>query len=218
MERRRQRILSVARTTLARDGFEALTLRSLAQQAGVTVPTIYNLVGSKDDLLRELIAGLVERCERALEEVEDHGPIDMARHVVGTLAALFAEDEDFCRAALVAGQRLERSSGANAPPGIWQRSSQIAMRICLDASRSGLLRGDLDPRRIGERAFDGYRIAVIDWLNGAIDAEGFERNALSGFYLCLAADAVPRFRRALVSRLAELERPRRARANRRGST
>ena len=50
--------------------------------------------------------------------------------------------------------------------------------------------------RIGERAYDGYRIAAIDWLDGVIDVSAFERNALIGFYLCLAADAVPRFRRA----------------------
>ena len=64
MELRRQRILAAARTTLARDGFDALTVRSLAEQAGITVPTIYNLVGSKDDLLRQLIEGLLNRCER----------------------------------------------------------------------------------------------------------------------------------------------------------
>ena len=168
-------------------------------------------------VLRQLIEGLVTRCERALEAVDDHDPIDRTQRVVGTLASLFAEDEDFCRAALLAGQRLEPATGANASLRIWQRSSQIAMRICLDASEAGLLRGDMDPSRIGERAFDSYRIAVIDWLNGVIDAEGFERNALSGFYLCLASDAVPRFRKALVAQLARVESRRRAPARRSGS-
>ena len=202
MERRRQRILAEARTILARDGLAALTVRSLAQQAAVTVPTIYNLVGNKDDLLRQLIEELLTRCEQALEDVEGRGPIDMIQRVVGTLAALFAEDEDFCRAALLAGQRLERSAETAGSLHIWRRSSQIAMRICIDAGASGLLRGDIDPRLIGERAYDSYRIAAIDWVNGDIDAHGFEHRALSGFYLCLAADAVPKFRKALMTQLA----------------
>ena len=219
MERRRQRILAAARKTLAREGFDALTLRSLAREAGVTVPTIYNLVGSKDDLLRQLMGGLVQRCEEALEEVEGRGPIERIEHVFGTLTSLFAEDADFCRAALLAGQRIERSHGGNPSPGIWQRSSQIAQRICRDASDAGLLRGELDPVRIGERAYDSYRIAAIDWMNGEVDVQDFERNTLMGFYLCLAADAVPRFRRALTARMAELDASgaRRARDRQRGS-
>ena len=203
MERRRQRILAEARTALANDGFEGLTLRTLAQRAGVTVPTIYNLVGNKDDLLRRLIEGLVLRCEQALKAVEDHDPIDMTQRVFATLSSLFAEDEDFCRAALLAGQRIERSGGPNASRRIWKRSAQIAMKICMNASEAGLLKGEINPQRIGERAFDSYRIAAIDWMNGEIDTKTFERNAVSGFYLCLAADAVPRFRKRLLARLDE---------------
>ena len=205
MEQRRQRILAAARTTLARDGFEALTVRSLAEQAGVTVPTIYNLVGNKDDLLRQMIDGLLLRCEEALEEIASGDPIAMIQHVVGTLAALFSDDEDFCRAALLAGQRIERTNEAAASLRIWRRSSQIAGRICIEASESGLLRGVLNPRQIAERAYDSYRIAAIDWVNGDISTEGFERNALAGFYLCLAADAKPKFRRTLLRCLADLD-------------
>ena len=205
MEKRRQRILSVARTTLAREGGGGLTVRKLASEAGITVPTIYNLIGNKDDLLRRLLEELVSRAEQALSEVEDDDPIEATARVVGTLAILFAKDEDFCRGALRAGQDLERSGSNNGALRIWQRSAQVAKRICLDASEAGLLRGDCDPERIGERAYDSYRIAAIDWLDGVIDVAEFERNALIGFYLCLAADAVPRFRRALMSRIGEVD-------------
>ena len=205
MEKRRQRILSVARTTVAREGVDGLTVRKLASEAGVTVPTIYNLIGNKDDLLRRLLDELVSRAERALKEVEEDDPIEATARVVGTLATLFAEEEDFCRAALRAGQGLERSGSKSSTLRIWQRSAQIAKRICLDASDAGLLRGDCAPERIGERAYDSYRIAAIDWLDAVIDVAEFERNALIGFYLCLSADAVPRFRRALMARIAEIE-------------
>ena len=204
-EKRRQRILSVARKTLARDGVDGLTVRQLASEAGITVPTIYNLVGNKDDLLRLLLDELVTRSEQVLAEVEEEDPIEATARVVGALATLFADEEDFCRAALRAGQGLERSGSKNGALRIWQRSAQVATRICLDASEAGLLRGDCDPERIGERAYDSYRIAAIDWLDGVIDVSEFERNALIGFYLCLAADAVPRFRRALMSRIAAIE-------------
>ena len=205
MEKRRQRILSVARTTIAREGVDGLTLRKLASDARITVPTIYNLIGTKDDLLRRLLAELVSRAEETLSEVEEDDPIEATARVVRTLATLFAEEEDFCRAALRAGQGLERSGSSNGALRIWQRSARVANQICMDASEEGLLRGDCDPVRIGERAYDSYRIAAIDWLDGVIDVAEFERNALIGFYLCLAADAVPRFRRALMSRISEVD-------------
>jgi len=205
MEKRRQRILSAARTTLAREGVDGLTVRKLASEAGITVPTIYNLIGNKDDLLRRLLEELVARAEQALAEVEEDDPIEATARVVGTLATLFAKDEDFSRAALRAGQQLERSGGSSGALRIWQRSAQVAKKICTDAAEAGLLKGACDPARIGERAYDSYRIAAIDWLDGVIDVAEFERNALIGFYLCLAADAVPRFRRALMSRIDEVD-------------
>jgi len=36
---------------LVEGGYDGLTTRGLAEAAGVTVPTIYNLIGSKDDVL-----------------------------------------------------------------------------------------------------------------------------------------------------------------------
>ena len=80
MEKRRQRILAVARTTIARDGVDGLTVRRLASEAGITVPTIYNLIGNKDDLLRRLLDELVSRAEDALAAVEGDEPIDATEH------------------------------------------------------------------------------------------------------------------------------------------
>jgi AcrR family transcriptional regulator len=51
MNRRRNRILDAARELISEQGFENLTMRALAQASGVTVPTIYNLIGNKDAVL-----------------------------------------------------------------------------------------------------------------------------------------------------------------------
>ena len=51
MRKRRERILHAARTLIATDGFEALNVRALAAAAGVTVPTLYNLIGRKEAIV-----------------------------------------------------------------------------------------------------------------------------------------------------------------------
>ena len=51
MAERRERILEAARSIIAERGYEGLTMRDLAHSSRVTVPTIYNLVGSKEQVL-----------------------------------------------------------------------------------------------------------------------------------------------------------------------
>lgn len=50
-EERKQRILEVARRLIALHGYEGVTMRELAEQSLVSVPTLYNLFGGKNDLL-----------------------------------------------------------------------------------------------------------------------------------------------------------------------
>jgi len=55
MAKRREAILREARVLIADEGFEALKIRDLAARAGLTVPTIYNLVGGKNEILTVII-------------------------------------------------------------------------------------------------------------------------------------------------------------------
>jgi AcrR family transcriptional regulator len=50
-EERRQRILDVARRLIAERGYEGVTMRELADESLVSVPTLYNLFGGKSELL-----------------------------------------------------------------------------------------------------------------------------------------------------------------------
>jgi AcrR family transcriptional regulator len=50
-EERRQRILDVARRLIAERGYDGVTMRELADESLVSVPTLYNLFGGKSELL-----------------------------------------------------------------------------------------------------------------------------------------------------------------------
>jgi len=64
MADRRARILETAREIVAERGFEGLTIRALARAAGVTAPTIYNLIGNKEEVL---VAAVAEQTERFVQ-------------------------------------------------------------------------------------------------------------------------------------------------------
>jgi AcrR family transcriptional regulator len=50
-EERKERILDAARLLIADRGYDAVTMRDLAEKSLVSVPTLYNLFGSKNELL-----------------------------------------------------------------------------------------------------------------------------------------------------------------------
>jgi len=52
---RRSQILVAARRMIVERGYEAVTIRDLASECGVSVPTLYNQFGGKDALLAEAI-------------------------------------------------------------------------------------------------------------------------------------------------------------------
>lgn len=47
----RESIITAARSIIATDGIEGLSIRSLADQVGLSVTTLYNLFGSKGDII-----------------------------------------------------------------------------------------------------------------------------------------------------------------------
>ena len=200
---RAERILDHARAMIAEEGFEALKIRELAARAELTVPTIYNLIGGKSEILARIIQALVERLHQ-VQNQSDVGDIEASfEQQISRLADLFAEDEDFYRAAFVAGDRsglFEQRSNH----GIFARSLQQPVEACQAAQAAGLLKGTISAEQLGRLVYDSYRLARQDWANGYYDLEGFRAQALTGIFVSLAADASPDFRQRLLERISSL--------------
>jgi len=203
MEKRRGKILSHARSTIASQGFDALKLRDLASSVGVTVPTIYNLIGGKDEILRRIIEDLVDRLQAVQHRVESANVESAFEAQINQLTELFNSDEDYYRAAFIAGDRsglFEQRTQS----GIYARAVKSPIEICKKAIAAGILQGNVAAEQLGHQIYGCYRLARQDWTNGYQDVEGFRREALTGIFLCLAADAAPHYRERLIERLEAL--------------
>ncbi len=71
----REAIIAAARALIVADGLEALSLRKLAAELGVTAPALYAHVRDKQDLLRALAEGEFEALVDRFAEVDDPDPI-----------------------------------------------------------------------------------------------------------------------------------------------
>jgi AcrR family transcriptional regulator len=82
--RRRTTILSVARELVAERGYEGLTIRDLAQRAGVAPQTLYDNYKNKDNLLALALEEHLAPTTKAIREASlEHEGIDRLFYVVG---------------------------------------------------------------------------------------------------------------------------------------
>src|SRR5215468_1746325 len=75
---RKSRILAAARKLIADRGYEALSMRTLARASRVSVPTLYNLFGSKHAILAAEMQETFANVARALGEAPSGDAIDRA--------------------------------------------------------------------------------------------------------------------------------------------
>jgi len=207
---RRRRIFDAARAIIAQGGLDSLTTRGLAQAAGLTVPTLYNLVGGKDEILTQMVTQNVEALWDRLEFDRRATPLDMADAIIDEAYEVVRAEKVFHRAILPLMIDLGIVFAAN--PGrddvgakAANRCVQMAQHACEAALEQGLLRGNLSAKELGQQMFITYRGPMRDWLEDVIsDAEMLKRQR-RGFYLVMAADASDDFRETLLGRVAGLD-------------
>lgn len=66
---KRAAILDAAKRAIVRDGFSAISIDSIAAEAGVSRQTVYNQMGDRDQLLLEVIQDVTARSSAALMAV-----------------------------------------------------------------------------------------------------------------------------------------------------
>ena len=217
MQARRNRILQEARRVLATEGYAALNTRDLARAAGVTPPTLYNLIGSKAAIVSTLSLEAVDLIEASLEKWEHASGLEVAEAIVLESIRLFEQDEDYFRAAFIASD-TEALGDSNLYQTITQRAVDVAMSAVTAARKQRLLRGKVANEALATQMYACYRAPLRDWVYQHATLDEFRAQALMGIYLMLAADAVDTFRDVLLGRVESIGAPttRSPRANMRG--
>lgn len=209
IESRRQRILEAARSLIAGGGMQSLSMRKLAAESGLAVATLYNLYGSRDEILFALIQDGVDRIVSILDaEAPIEDPFARCRAVITVSVRFFAENEAIYRPMLVASYEglSGLSAGADADRRLAKQAASMQREGIEQAIAQGLLTGSLDPERLGEQIYHGYELAAVQWGFGLLDAAGFRARALYGMVLVLLAVASDAVRPELEAEAQGLER------------
>ena len=92
---RRQQVLTVARSVLAKKGYHGTTMTDIAEAAGVTKPVLYQHFTSKRDLYRTVLQDIGARLEASVVEAASAAASPRLRAEAGIRAyARFVEEDD----------------------------------------------------------------------------------------------------------------------------
>jgi AcrR family transcriptional regulator len=206
IEARRQQILTSARGLIARGGMAALSMRKLAKEAGLSVTTLYNLFGVRENILTALIDDSIDRMDQILEqEAPLDDPIERCRAVVTVgIRHMVADEAVFRPMLLAAHQGVSRSAFEDGH--VTRRASRMQAIAIEAAIERGLLTDLLDPHLLGRQIYHGYNLASSQWAFGAIDENGFRSRALYGLYVSLLGVATEVTRPRIQTELRDLEK------------
>ena len=205
MQKRRDRLLAEARALFTVHGFEALNLRELARLAEVTVPTIYNLIGNKEEVLVALFAEVLTEIEARIRDRASGDALERAGAVAVVSTDLFAEDQNYYRSAFLAVEFLNQSGAHHDKvTQIYAWGEHMATDGVVACEQAGLLAGRIAPALLGELILRSFRTTCREWAFAQISLDEFRRVALIDIYTTLAADAVDSFQSVLVNKIAAL--------------
>jgi len=202
---RRQRILDLAVHLIATDGIEGFTINRLARGAGVSTPTIHNLFGKKNDIIKELVSNLIQHMSGLTVQSPPIDPIENAKFFLGNMITEFEKNTDFFRVALMSAEQLGLFH-PNLPNGLFQEAQKVAAPR-KEWYESGLLLGNIEPSVIMKRVHNSNRLGRLDWASGYIDLSQMRQQVLQSMLLAYASDASPEYHVRLCEEINSLNTP-----------
>jgi AcrR family transcriptional regulator len=206
VEARRQRILQAARVLLSRGGLGALSMRKLAEEASLSVNTLYNLWGTREEILQALTLDARDQMEASLPKDESpDDPIDYCRSLVRATVRETCRQHELFRPMMLAWLEGE-IAGHPSPVEPMAHSILMLGQVIRNARTRGFLESTLSPEQVAWQIHHGAQFASVQWALGRIDDAHFEARALYGLNLAFLG-LVPEERRPEIqAKLKGLER------------
>lgn len=206
IEARKQKILAATRILLSRGGLKALSMRKLAEEASLSVNTLYNLWGTREEILRALTLDAKQLMEARLDNIQSpDDPIDYCRFRLATNIQEICRQHELFRPMILAW--LEGGiAGQQAPIEPMTQSIQGISQIIQQACEQGILQNALNPDSLAWQIHHGAQFACIQWALGGIDDDQFEARAQYGLNLAFLGIAHHSRRDEIQAKLNQIEK------------
>ncbi len=204
IEKRRQRILAAARQVIAAKGPEALSMRTLGAHAGLSVTTLYNLFGTKDDILVALIEDGVATVGPILQDESTSDPFAAVVRLTVSPLAYLIENARIFRPMIAVGLYENRNRAPHMQRLYGRLIASIAQLIEAAQAKQFFIKG-VSPRLVAAEIFYSFRQALEDWGAGLIQDDALRRRIQVGAYFVLQAVATDKARASLQHTVTDIQ-------------
>ncbi len=183
-QRTRREILNAVGEFVAAHGLDGLTMRKLAERAGVAVATLYNQFDDRNGVLVAFVSNGLDQLELELDEQPAAAPIDATRILFAAVDDTIAADVGIWRPVLAT---LQSNPGSQRMGGVGERIVRAIETDFEKAQASGLFVAECAIDRLAWHVFVQWMRGLERWAQGTIDWGLYRSNHRVGLELALAA-------------------------------
>ena len=183
-ERTRRDVLDAAGSIIADHGVEAMTMRKLAERAGVAVATLYNQFDDRMGVLVAFVGAGLDQLEIDLDARPTLPPIDTTRALFDAMDARFDDEPDVWRPIFATIQANPDVPGTG---DVVERFVQIVLDDFSTAAEASMFVAGVDVERLARHVFVTRMNRVQTWARGIIDWDEYRASSTLGLELSLAA-------------------------------
>jgi len=198
--KRRDAILDALISELNKKNSADVTNEDIAALAGVSPATVYNLVGTREDLMMAAINRDLDALDRSLAEHAELDPLETAVLTVELAVESMTANSAAFRQIIPIARRVAGPGTLNRDP------SSFLVQAMRRAQAAGLIRSEIDASGLGRQIYLSYAGAVSLWSAGRIDDDGFRTASLHGLYTALAAAATEQYQPEFVESFVRLSK------------
>jgi len=199
--RRKQQIIQAAKRLLAAGGIEALSTRKLAEEAELSVHSLYALVGSKNEILDAVMEDNHNRVLSDILAINAQHPIEQIFAIVDSTYRIIAEDSAAQKPLMRVLMTLFDEGTLNPEPWWMMAQEKGWMRnAVIEAIAQGLLKPDFPAPVVADMLMKIYLINLRDYLFDRVSLDAFRDTATFEFWFCLSSIAADRTRAEYAAR------------------
>lgn len=183
-QRTRAEILHAVGEIIAVDGLDGLTMRKLAERAGVAVATLYNQFADRDGVLVAFVSSGLDQLESELDEQPAADPIDGTRVLFAALDETIEARSHVWRPVLATLRSVPNSPRMG---GVGERIVAAIEADLAKALAAGMLVAGCKVDRLSWHIFVSWMRGLERWAQGTIDWDLYQSSSQTAVEVALAA-------------------------------
>jgi AcrR family transcriptional regulator len=186
---RRARIVEATYALLREVGVSDLSVKMIADQAGVSPATVYNLFGTKGAVLEKVYERDKAEFERRIVETASADSLARIFDCLSISASLYRADPRFYRS--IMAMPNASVAGADHADQVFLLRAKFWRHMVRAATAEGHLTADTDAAQVGALLTHLASGALGFWVSNLISIEQFEAETIHGFAALLWSFATP---------------------------